>query len=74
MKVPLAHAKAGSRASEMRPPMMNKFAMEISSLAEMRARDEDTEIEPLGNPVSSERAGNGQTRVTFVENESTDDD
>lgn len=54
--------------------MMNKFAIEISSLVGVRARDEDTEIETLGNPASSERAGTGQTRVTFVENESTDDD
>jgi hypothetical protein len=43
-----------------------------------RHRDEETEIEPLGACVApgakTHAGGAGQTLVTFVENESTDDE
>lgn len=59
--------------------MMNRLDFQSRVAALEQFRDEETEIEPLGTPVAlgvtaGTLRGGGQTRVTFVESESTDDE
>jgi hypothetical protein len=60
----------------MRPQMMNNQGRATSSFPAWR--DVETEIERLPAAVrldvSTRKPGDGQTRVTFVEEESTDDE
>ncbi len=55
---------------------MNKLTSPNVRSGADRFRDEETEVEFLGTPVGSDavsgRLDRGQTRVTFVESESTD--
>lgn len=58
--------------------MMIRLDSQTSDVFPGPFRDEDTEIEPLGLCVGSDAANvtsrGGQTRLTCVESESTDDE
>lgn len=61
----------------MRLPMTNKLTSHNGISRTEKFHDEETEVEFLGTPVGPDAArgfDRGQTRVTFVESESTDDE